>query len=156
MTDAKIVWISSSSASPSLFSLDDMQGIYTRHSYESSKHTTNLLVKALQKTNKRVYNCNPGAVATNITNGLAPVWLIALVLYCLRIFCVRELNIDATNATTAIATVCFGEEEGEEGIQFVSDCDWRGNAFVRKRVLDLDDRDSRYVMKQLDELAMIF
>lgn len=98
--DSRIVWISSISAIPESFSLDDIQGIRAHAAYESSKRLTDLLVLTSElpstqlqvrkflpsvtetgdvrigaKGRPQMYLTHPGVVATNIA---AIHWIMAL------------------------------------------------------------------------------
>lgn len=92
----RVVYVSSTSAESTKFSLEDYQGIHSKHPYESSKRAGDLMVLGLglrrssytsvsadcnndQNNNSNhtiplpeVYSCSPGCVATNIVAGKPP------------------------------------------------------------------------------------
>lgn len=101
--ETRIVWISSISATPHTFSIEDMQGVRSKMAYESSKRLTDLLVitSELPSTQPRVeaffstsastttgshaksggrpqmYIAHPGVVATSIS-GLS--WIMSMLM----------------------------------------------------------------------------
>lgn len=81
--EACIVWTSSTSAENLKFSIDDIQGLQTRHSYESSKRCIDLITLGSHErySNVAIYCTSPGCVASNILDGFLPVWVHALFLW---------------------------------------------------------------------------
>lgn len=83
---ARVIWMSSLEASPSLYDPDDWQLIKTEHSYESSKYQIDLIAtnfdrRALEQISGeaavkvRHVVVQPGIVSTNIDNALTGSFL---------------------------------------------------------------------------------
>ncbi|KAF2860649.1 3-ketosteroid reductase-like protein [Piedraia hortae CBS 480.64] len=97
--DSRIIWISSVSAIPSTFTLDDLQGLHSEVAYESSKRLTDLLILTsrlpstrpwvstfLPPPSTKMYLAHPGVVGTSIAD-LPPLLslLMLAVMYVVRL-----------------------------------------------------------------------
>eukprot|EP00842_Homolaphlyctis_polyrhiza_P006493 jgi/Hompol1/6845/HPOL_001314-RA len=107
--DGRILWTSSTTADPKLFSITDFQCLKGKHPYESSKRLSELVSLAtapeLAKRGIHTYITSPGNVLSGILQGIIPSWVFLIVLVILRIFGSSGINISGKNAATSTVTI---------------------------------------------------
>ncbi|KAJ3115091.1 hypothetical protein HDU96_001203 [Phlyctochytrium bullatum] len=89
----KIVWMTSVTVADEYFDLEDLQGVKGDHPYEASKYVMEVMHAALGPNlrEKGIYSflASPGIVATNITQGKVPVFLVAWLLVLMVMLATR-------------------------------------------------------------------
>ncbi|KAI8852043.1 hypothetical protein BC829DRAFT_91649 [Chytridium lagenaria] len=133
----KIIWMTSVTVEEKFFELNDIQGVKSDHPYESSKYVMELVHKALgpRLREKGIYTflASPGIVATNITQGKVPVFLVAWLLVLLRFLFISGINITPQTAATSTAYLVTNESAGslDPDKVYHSDVTPFGKRFVR-------------------------
>ncbi|KAJ3216216.1 hypothetical protein HDU67_009790 [Dinochytrium kinnereticum] len=107
----KIIWMTSVTVSREFYDASDFQGVKCSHPYEASKYAMELAHMALGPNlrDKGIYSflASPGIVATNITQGKVPVFLVAWLLFLVRLLFVSGINVSPTNAATSTSYLVF-------------------------------------------------
>ncbi|KAJ3374420.1 hypothetical protein HDU92_000931, partial [Lobulomyces angularis] len=143
--NSKVLWTSSTSADKEKFNRDDYQAIHTRYSYESSKRLVDLIalgnsVKYNQST--PVYTTSPGCVASNILQGLIPLWLHIFVLLVMRVFFgIKEINLEKSNSCSALMYLINSDKINNQELKYLSGSSRLGKGFVYLEHIEEKERD---------------
>ncbi|KAI8912403.1 hypothetical protein BC831DRAFT_490930 [Entophlyctis helioformis] len=108
--DARVVWMSSTTADPALFDDSDWQCVKSKHPYEASKRLSELVALEMQpdlsKRGIHTLLASPGNVSSGITQGAIFSGLLVVILYILRFFGASGINITGRNgATSTVALI---------------------------------------------------
>ncbi|KAJ3106267.1 hypothetical protein HDU97_006718 [Phlyctochytrium planicorne] len=102
----RVIWMTSVTVTEEFFDPKDMEGIKSKAPYECSKYVMELahaaLIQSFKEKGIYTFLASPGIVATNITQGKVPVFLVAWLLVLLRLLFISGVNVTPLNAATSI------------------------------------------------------
>lgn len=156
---SRIVWTSSSNASRSAFSIQDIQHRNGKESYSSSKYASDMLSLALNrhKNSQGLFSsvtC-PGLVMTNLTYGILPsfFWtLIMPVMWMIRMF-TNTFTLTPHNGAEALHWLFLQKPESlDPRAKYHSLTSGFGTNFTQPRQMDIDDEMSEELFLKLLEL----
>lgn len=158
-SSSQLIWTSSSNASCSNFSMDDIQHENGEEPYSSSKYATDMISVALNdKYNKQgIYSHSacPGLVMTNLTDGILPAWfwyIIMPFLMLLRIF-VPSMTISAANGATVLNWLSHQQPESLDPMaKFCSLCSLSGHPYVKRKKLFIDPEKACLLLNHLETM----
>ncbi|XP_041659964.1 3-keto-steroid reductase/17-beta-hydroxysteroid dehydrogenase 7-like [Cheilinus undulatus] len=158
---SEVVWTSSSNASRSAFSLEDMQHKNGTEPYSSSKYASDMLSVALNrhKNSQGLFSsviC-PGLVMTNLTYGILPsfFWtLIMPIMWLIRIF-TNTFTLTPYNGAEALHWLFLQNPESlDPRSKYHSLTSGLGKSYTQPRKMDIDEDMSEAFYVKLLELEI--
>ncbi|KAJ3137643.1 hypothetical protein HK100_000555 [Physocladia obscura] len=140
---SRVVWMTSDTAEHKFFDFSDIQCLKGNMPYESSKRLIEIMhmqtYASLKK--KGIYSClvNPGISATDITQGLVPMFLVYFALYFLRCCGLPGVCATPQNAATSavhLAVKIENLDAVDPDTVYQSDVSFWGKPRIRKLKLD--------------------
>ncbi|KAH6564780.1 hypothetical protein BASA50_002942 [Batrachochytrium salamandrivorans] len=111
--DARIVWMSSTTANPTMMSFEDFQCIKGNYPYESSKRLGELISLEmgpyLAERGIHSFIASPGIVNSGITQGAISSWMVFGVMIILRLLGLSGINITGKNGATSTLFLATSE-----------------------------------------------
>ncbi|CAG5897010.1 unnamed protein product [Menidia menidia] len=156
---SRVVWTSSSNASRSAFSINDIQHKSGTEPYSSSKYASDMLSLALNghKNNQGLFSsviC-PGLVMTNLTYGILPsfFWtLIMPIMWIIRIF-TNTFTLTPYNGAEALYWLFFQKPESlDPRAKYHSLTSGLGTNYTKPQQMDIDDELCEVFYSKLLEL----
>uniref|UniRef100_A0A8C5HY80 3-keto-steroid reductase/17-beta-hydroxysteroid dehydrogenase 7 n=1 Tax=Gouania willdenowi TaxID=441366 RepID=A0A8C5HY80_GOUWI len=156
---SRVVWTSSSNASHSAFSMEDIQHRNGTEPYSSSKYASDMLSVALnrQKNSQGLFSsviC-PGLVMTNLTYGIVPsfFWtLIMPIMYLIRVF-TNTFTISPYNGAEALFWLFLQKPESlDPRAKYHSLTSALGRNYVQPQQMDVDNETPEVLFAKLLEL----
>ncbi|KAJ3295050.1 hypothetical protein HK104_003056 [Borealophlyctis nickersoniae] len=159
----RVIWFSSTTASPTHFSEEDYQCLKGAHPYESSKRLGELVCMDMydELRKRNIYslmaspgNCNSSMFGTS----LAWTLMLCTVLYIMRFMCLSGINISGKNGATA--PIHLALTSGPEGLDptkiYHSEINPLGKKWVVELSSDRDAEMAKRVRRELDQLYRKF
>lgn len=159
-SDNKIIWISSVMSKPSYLSLNDLQLLKSRESYEGSKRLIDLLhlstyEKLLSNYNVKQYVTHPGILTSfSFFQYLNPITYYGMLFlfYLARFLGSPWHNIHGWIAANSqiYTSLCISPDD-LQNIKYGSACNWKGNEYIKIEEIDPTGKDD--VLKYFDNLV---
>ncbi|KAM8726903.1 3-keto-steroid reductase/17-beta-hydroxysteroid dehydrogenase 7-like [Acanthopagrus schlegelii] len=156
---SRVVWTSSSNASRSAFSMEDMQHKNGTEPYSSSKYASDMLSLALNrhKNSQGLFSsviC-PGLVMTNLTYGILPSFFWTLIMpfmWLIRIF-TNTFTLTPYNGAEALHWLFLQDPESlDPRAKYHSLTSGLGRNYTQPRQMDIDEEMSEVLYTKLVEL----
>jgi NAD(P)-dependent dehydrogenase (short-subunit alcohol dehydrogenase family) len=156
----RIVWMSSTTADPELFDIDDWQCIKGKFPYESSKRLCELLSMELSRTLRdrhiHSYVASPGNVLSTLSAGIGGYFLTLTALILMRLFGCSGINITGENAATSTIHILREniDKLNHQSLYHseISIFGQKSTSIQRLRFNDDDKAQARYLVKEIDHL----
>ncbi|KAJ3224421.1 hypothetical protein HDU81_008561 [Chytriomyces hyalinus] len=142
---SRVVWMTSTTAEEKYFDADDYMCLKGTNPYESSKRLIEIvhmdLAPALAARGIRCVLANPGAAATDVVQGHAPIWAMIMFLYIIRFCGIAGINITPFNGAKSsvfLAAEAKDAADLDPKIVIMSDVTVWGKRRVKRLALNMD------------------